>query len=151
MNLSDKIEIVNVSDTGKRRPHNEDSALSDADQGLMILADGMGGYKTGEVASAIAVTPTHQKIIKGLQNAPQGPGHRESDLSHESYAVKNIINLVNSEVYNTTAQRDPQCQGMGTTIVMVLFHNNLCTIAHVGDSRMYRKRDRKFEQITKDH
>ena len=56
MSLSDKLEIVNLSDTGRRRPHNEDSTLSDLEQGLVVLADGMGGYKAGEVASAIAVT-----------------------------------------------------------------------------------------------
>ncbi len=150
MNLSDKIEIVNVSDTGKRRPHNEDSTLSDANEGLVILADGMGGYKAGEVASAIAVTSIHQKIIKGLQEVSQGNGHNEPGQSQEAFVVKNAITLVNSEIY-TTAERDPECQGMGTTIVVVLFHNNTCTVGHVGDSRMYRKRSNKFEQITKDH
>ncbi len=69
MNLSDKLEIVNISDTGKRRPHNEDSTLSDAENGLVVLADGMGGYKAGEVASAIAVTDSHAQIIKGLKRS----------------------------------------------------------------------------------
>ena len=150
MNLSEKIEIVNVSDVGKRRPHNEDSTLCDHGEGLVILADGMGGYKAGEVASALAVTSTHHLIIDGLSKISRGEKNKESGLSNESNILKAAITLVNSEIYNS-AQKDPQCQGMGTTIVVVLFHNNICTIGHVGDSRLYRKRGNSFNQITKDH
>jgi len=150
MDLSGKIEIANVSDVGKRRPHNEDSTLCDLAEGLAILADGMGGYKAGEIASAIAVSSTHKQIIDGLQQLSHGGKGKQSGLSQQAAIVKNAIISVNSEIYSV-AQTDPQCQGMGTTMVVVLFHNNVCTIAHVGDSRLYRKRQTNFTQITKDH
>ena len=150
MNLSDKIEIVDVSDVGKRRPHNEDSTLCDLSAGLVILADGMGGYKAGEVASAIAVTTAHKFILDGLEKIDRGAIDRSTGLSNEATVVKNAIIHVNSEIYHT-AQADPQCQGMGTTMVVVLFHNNIVTMGHVGDSRLYRIRQSNFSQVTKDH
>ncbi len=150
MYLAGKIEIINVSDVGKRRPHNEDSTLCDLTNGVVILADGMGGYKAGEVASAIAVTTTHKKILEGLAKPIQQPTASDAQLSPEAIAVKNAVIHVNSEIYKA-AQTDPQCQGMGTTLVVVLFHNNIATIAHVGDSRLYRIRQNVFSQVTKDH
>lgn len=150
MNLSEKIEIASVSDVGKRRPHNEDSTLCDPATGLMILADGMGGYKAGEIASAIAVSSTHKLIIDELQEISANHKDKHSGLSQQATIVKNALISVNSEIYNI-AQTDPQCHGMGTTMVAVLFHNNTCTIAHVGDSRLYRKRQTTFSQVTKDH
>jgi len=150
VDLSGKIEIANVSDVGKRRPHNEDSTLCDLAEGLAILADGMGGYKAGEIASAIAVSSTHKQIIDGLQRLSRGDKGKQSGLSQQAAIVKNAVISVNSEIY-AIAQTDPQCQGMGTTMVVVLFHDNVCTIAHVGDSRLYRKRQTNFAQITKDH
>ncbi len=150
MTLSDKLEIVNVSDVGRRRPHNEDSTLSDIEQGLVILADGMGGYKAGEVASAIAVTASHDQISAGLKIIKAGQTDESTGLSAESSLVKEAIINANSNIYNS-ALADPQCQGMGTTIVVALFYDGIVTIAHVGDSRLYRKRAHDFEQITKDH
>ncbi len=151
MSLSDKLEIANISDVGKRRPHNEDSTLSDADLGLIILADGMGGYKAGEVASAIAVTSIHEAVKAGLEEHPAG-GRAASDNARSHYAnvVRKAIIHSNSEIYNA-ALNDPQCQGMGTTIIAVLFHNNAVSIGHVGDSRVYRMRNNLFRQITTDH
>ena len=151
MNLSDKLEIVNISDVGKRRPHNEDSTLTDARLGLVLLADGMGGYKAGEVASAIAVTSIHDQIrvrLKAIGNAGKDPG--EADPSPQLEAVKQAIIHSNSEIYRA-AQRDAQCHGMGTTIIVALFHNNAIAIGHVGDSRIYRLRNNLFQQVTKDH
>jgi len=148
--LSDKIEIVTVSDVGKRRPHNEDSTLTDADAGLVILADGMGGYKAGEIASAIAVTTIHKEIRAGLKKLDLETGGKTTGQGPGAALLRNTINLVNSEIYHT-AQNDPECKGMGTTIIAALFRDNFCIIAHVGDSRMYRKRQNTFSQLTKDH
>jgi protein phosphatase len=85
-----------------------------------------------------------------LLKISRGQRDKESGLSVESGVIRSAIIAVNSEIYNT-AQTDAQCQGMGTTIIVVLFHNNLCTIGHIGDSRLYRKRANTFIQITKDH
>jgi PPM family protein phosphatase len=150
MTFADKLEIVNVSDVGRRRPHNEDSTLSDIEQGLVVLADGMGGYKAGEVASAIAVTTSHDQINLGLKKIKRGQTDKKTGLRSESDLVKEAIIQANSNIYNS-AQSDPECQGMGTTIVVALFYDGIVTIAHVGDSRLYRKRAQNFEQVTKDH
>lgn len=147
MSLSEKLEIANISDAGKRRPHNEDSTLSDADLGLVILADGMGGYKAGEVASAIAVTAIHASVKSGLKKPQTGGGDAPS---LQSELIKQAIIHSNSEIYKA-ALKDDQCQGMGTTIIAGLFHDNAVTIGHVGDSRVYRMRNNLFRQITRDH
>ncbi len=150
MKLAKSLEICNLSDVGKRRPHNEDSTMTDASQGLAILADGMGGYKAGEVASAITVTAIHHDVSAGLKQLKSGQVDRGSNLTGQSLLVKEAINNANSIIYST-AQNDPQCHGMGTTVVVALFYDNRITIAHVGDSRLYRKRANDFLQITKDH
>ncbi len=150
MDLVDSLEIANISDVGKRRPHNEDSTLSDANAGLVILADGMGGYEAGEVASAIAVTTIHNEIMEGLKGIKTGETDQDSGFSLESLLVKNAVIRANSDIYST-AQNESQCHGMGTTVVVSYFYNNQVTIAHVGDSRLYRKRGDDFQQITDDH
>ncbi len=150
MNLRDNIEIVNQSDVGRRRPHNEDSTLSDPAFGLVILADGMGGYKAGEVASAIAATTVHHEILSGLKRVRSGAINPTDGLHAESGVVKQAITVANSRIYST-AQKETDCQGMGTTIVVGLFHNDCVTLAHVGDSRIYRLRSGKFGPVTKDH
>jgi protein phosphatase len=148
--MVNKIEIANVSHVGKRRPHNEDSTLTDSGKGLAILTDGMGGYKAGEVASALAATEIYHLISVGLSRIQPHKNPGSSELTPQASVVKNAIIQANSDIYKT-AQRVPECLGMGTTVVVALFHNNKVTIAHVGDSRIYRKRATHFQQITKDH
>lgn len=152
MGMSEKLEIANISDVGKRRPHNEDSTLSDADLGLIILADGMGGYKAGEVASAIAVTTIHEAVKSGLRKPPASDKKTagKGGLSPSSKVVKKAIIQSNSDIYNA-AMKDLQCQGMGTTIIAALFHDNAISIGHVGDSRLYRLRNNLLQQLTRDH
>jgi PPM family protein phosphatase len=150
MDLSTKLEIVNQSDVGRKRPHNEDSTITDGRNGLVILADGMGGYKAGEVASALAVTNILYGVTNGLKKLKKGQIDENSGFSNESILIRDTIVQANSVIYNT-AKADPQCQGMGTTIVVGLFHNNILSIAHVGDSRVYRLRNNELEQVTKDH
>ena len=150
MDLSAKLEIVNQSDVGLRRPHNEDSTITDGRNGLVILADGMGGYKAGEVASALAVTNILYGITNGLKKIKQGQVDDSTGFCNESLLIRDKIIQTNSVIYNT-AKADPQCGGMGTTIVVGLFHNNILSIAHVGDSRLYRLRNNELQQVTKDH
>lgn len=151
MNLSEKLEIVNVSDTGRRRPHNEDSTLTDAELGLAVLADGMGGYKAGEVASAIAVTSIHQEMKTRLQSmGGDTTALRREGRSRQLLTLKEAIIHSNSEIYRT-AQQDSQCHGMGTTVIAALFRNNAIAIGHVGDSRVYRLRNNQLKQVTRDH
>ena len=150
MDLSAKLEVVNQSDVGLRRPHNEDSTITDAQHGLMILADGMGGYKAGEVASALAVTEILHNVTDGLKKLKKGQIDEKTGFHVESLLLREKIVEANSRIFNT-AKVDEQCQGMGTTIVVSLFHDNMLSIAHVGDSRLYRLRNNELQQITRDH
>ena len=146
----DIIEVATISDTGQKRPHNEDSAVTDSGLGLAIVADGMGGYKAGEVASAIAAQLISNEVTAKAGRLDPNKSADASGLSPASIIVRDAISRANSEVYRT-AQEVPQCQGMGTTVVVVFYHKNRVSIAHVGDSRVYRMRGDEFVQITRDH
>ncbi len=151
VDMSGVLEIVNMSDTGRKRPHNEDSTVSDARLGLAIVADGMGGYKGGEVASAIAVTTILHEMRQALSRINPTQIDKASGLSQGALLLRDAITLANGQIFQTASQ-EPLCQGMGTTVVAVLLHDgNRISIAHVGDSRLYRLRNGRFEQITSDH
>lgn len=150
MSLADKIKISGITDTGLVRSHNEDTIGSDAELGLLVLADGMGGHKGGEVASAIAVDSILQELRKVLPEIASGKIDNETGYSLESMAVESAIKNANSHIYRT-AQENAQYEGMGTTVVVLLFYDNRITVAHVGDSRLYRLRDTLLEQLTHDH
>ena len=145
-----RIEVANVSDVGRKRPHNEDSTATNEALGVLVLADGMGGYKAGEVASAIAVTGIYSDIESGLEKTKPGGIDQASGLDKHSVLIRNAVNRANSSIYNT-AQADEQCKGMGTTVVTAITYEDKISIAHVGDSRLYRLRDNDFKQVTKDH
>lgn len=151
--MADKniIKIEGMTDTGLIRDHNEDSIGNDLSLGLAVLADGMGGHKGGEVASALAVNsilndlPNELERCKKLEIDEQVSGY-----SYQSMAIKNVIEKANLIIFQA-ASKQIQYEGMGTTIVVTMFYNNRLTVAHVGDSRMYRLRDHEMTQITNDH
>lgn len=144
------LEIVCASHTGRVRSHNEDSTASDASLGLVILADGMGGYSAGEVASAIAVTRVFLDTRDGLTTLVPGQTDRESGLRYESLIVHDAVRQANDEVFALAAE-STEYNGMGTTIVAALFYDNRLTCAHAGDSRMYAWRNGQLQQLTDDH
>jgi len=150
MSLKDKLEITGITDEGLVRDHNEDSIGSDHDLGLLVLADGMGGHKGGEVASAIAVDSILQDLRKILPQIIAGNTDENTGYSLESMAVETAIKDANLKIYEA-AQNNSKYEGMGTTVVVLLFYDNRLTVAHVGDSRLYRMRDRILEQMTRDH
>jgi PPM family protein phosphatase len=150
MNLADKLEIAGLSDVGKKRSHNEDSIGTDDDVGIVVVADGMGGYKSGEVASAIAVNMIMEELRAGMSTIKRGEIDSETGFSSESLLVKSAVENANETIYQT-AQSQPQCHGMGTTLVAAVFYDDRMTVAHVGDSRLYRLRGEQYEQITVDH
>jgi len=150
MNVEGKVEVAGVTDTGRERSHNEDAIASDLAIGCLMLADGMGGYKAGEVASAIATNVIMEDLREGLKRLAPGQVDEESGFSKETLLVGRAIQKANETIYQT-AQSQPQCAGMGTTLVAALFYDDRMTVAHVGDSRLYRLRGDAFEQITVDH
>ncbi len=150
MNLSEALEVVSRSDPGMVRSHNEDAVFGNAGQGLVVLADGMGGYNAGEVASGMAITLLATNL--GPMTATAQPQAVDEDTG-KRVAHRHILEQVaatNSAIYNA-AQSQPQYAGMGTTLVLACFYDNLVTVAHIGDSRLYRLRGEEFVQITRDH
>src|SRR5688572_14532798 len=150
MLMRGKIRSVGLSDVGKVREHNEDTIGVDADIGLLVLADGMGGYNAGEVASGIAVKTIMSLVKEAVENQDMDAVDPETGMQRPSIVLRDSIARANRIIYQT-AKTQPQCEGMGTTIVACLFFNNKVAIAHVGDSRMYRLRSNRFEQMTLDH
>lgn len=144
------IEAANHSDTGRKRHHNEDSAVTVNDLGLAVVADGMGGYKSGEVASAIAAYRVLEEVRGHLGDHDLDELDRESGYSRASLILRAAIQKANMEIF-TKAQQIEQCNGMGTTVVTALFYGDRVTVAHVGDSRVYRLRNEELQQVTSDH
>lgn len=146
VNLSSVLEIATATHPGMVRSHNEDSIATDAEMGLAVLADGMGGYNAGEVASGIAVALIPAEMKKALAGAaPHALNGKEMERLLSEHAAQ-----ANSTIYQA-AQSQPQYSGMGTTLVIALWHDNHLSVGHIGDSRLYRLRGDALEQITRDH
>ena len=150
MNLLDTLEIVRLSDVGQRRDHNEDAIAGDAEVGLVVLADGMGGYKAGEVASEIAILTIVAELKEAMVDMEPGQTDAVTGMQAESYLMSDAVAKANESIYSVS-QSQPQCAGMGTTLVVGLFTNNKLLVGHIGDSRMYRLRGDEFTQVTEDH
>jgi protein phosphatase len=148
--LKGKLSCVGVSDAGRVREHNEDTIGTDADIGLVVLADGMGGYQAGEVASGIAVRTVLSLLKDALEREDLTVHDPASGLSRPGILLRDAITRANKIIYQT-ARTQTNCEGMGTTVVAGLFFNDKLTVAHVGDSRLYRLRGTEFGQVTHDH
>ncbi len=146
MNLLDALDVAVCSDPGVIRSHNEDAVFADAGLGIAILADGMGGYNAGEVASGMATTLLSTSFSRLLT----GPGADEEVLAHPEQLINDEICGTNAAIFNAS-QSQPQYSGMGTTLVFAWFLDNRLYLAHVGDSRVYRWRAEDLRQLTKDH
>ncbi len=155
MNTVPELLISGLTDVGRMRDHNEDNIAWDTELGLALLADGMGGHNAGEVASAIAVDIIRNTIAESLRSLAGDEGGDDPNQSKEaaygfSAVVHEAISAANRAILSH-AEGQPQCAGMGTTVVMVLFQGPTLTLAHVGDSRIYRLRGPDFRQMTTDH
>ncbi len=144
------LEISGLTDAGVVRDHNEDSIGSAADIGLVILADGMGGHNAGEIASDMAVNGIIDSLRHSVPETDTAILDEESGFTHGTLLIHEAIQKANNEIFEA-ANDQPQCQGMGTTLVAALFYNDRVTIANVGDSRLYRLRVGELEQLTSDH
>jgi protein phosphatase len=133
------------------RSHNEDAVFVDADAGIAVLADGMGGYNAGEVASGIAVNVVSNGMLPELRSDRElSKVDIATGLTHAALLLQQKIAAANKGIYEA-AQARPECAGMGTTIVSIVFCGNRVSIGHIGDSRCYRLRGDKLEQLTHDH
>ena len=150
MDLTQVLEISSSTDPGMVRSHNEDSVAADAANGLVVLADGMGGYNAGEVASGMATTVIITEMQQVLQKAQPYEVDAKTRQQVGARLVREQVLKANTSIYQA-AQSQPQYAGMGTTLVVCLFYDNKVLVAHLGDSRLYLLRDGKFKQVTRDH
>ena len=151
MNDRAPLDVASLSHPGMVRTHNEDSVFVDGEAGLAVLADGMGGYSAGEVASGIAVNVISTGMLQELNSGRElSKVDISSGLTHAALLLQQQIALANKGIYEAAQQR-PECAGMGTTLVATVFFENRVSIGHIGDSRCYRLRADKFEQLTHDH
>jgi protein phosphatase len=148
--VRNKVKSVALTDTGRVREHNEDTIGSEPDLGLYVLADGMGGYNAGEVASGIAVKTILNLVREAYQVQDLQGVDRATGLMRPSIILRDAIMRAN-KIIHQTSKTQPQCEGMGTTVVAALFYDDKVITAHVGDSRLYRLRGDRFEQLTMDH
>jgi PPM family protein phosphatase len=139
------LEYFSATDTGRARNNNEDAVAMDEPASLVILADGMGGYNAGEVASSMATSFIKDELGRWLQEAA---GHvTDSDVRR---AMDICVDNANRVIFNAS-NSNPQCSGMGTTLVVGVFREQRLLLGHVGDSRAYRYRAQRLMQITHDH
>jgi len=128
------------TDIGRKRSQNQDSVASHPELGLFIVADGMGGHRGGETASAMAVEAI-PRVVKKAQEKPDWD---------PTQALIDAIRTANQGIFSRSVE-ERELQGMGTTTVSVLFKDDLLTIGHVGDSRCYFLRPHAIWQATRDH
>ncbi|MDE1950432.1 MAG: Stp1/IreP family PP2C-type Ser/Thr phosphatase [Burkholderiales bacterium] len=139
------IELFAAVDPGRSRSNNEDSVALDDAVSLAVLADGMGGYNAGEVASSMATSFIAAELGRWL---------REASIQASDAEVRRAMDIcvdnANRAIFNA-ANSNPQYAGMGTTLVVGVFRDNRLLVGHVGDSRCYRLRGGRLQQITRDH
>ena len=138
-------EYFAQTDPGLIRDNNEDSVVVDDENQLVVLADGMGGYNAGEVASAMATSFVRAELGRWLLE-----GGSEASSRELKRAMEICIDNANRSIFNA-ANANPSYAGMGTTLVMGVFVGSRAMIGHVGDSRCYRWRGNTLQQLTRDH
>jgi protein phosphatase len=133
------------SDPGRTRENNEDSAAFDESACLAILADGMGGYNAGEIASGMATAFIKTEMGRWLSEVG-----RNTQMREIRRALEICVDNANQSIFSA-ANSNAHYSGMGTTLVVGVFHGSTLLLGHIGDSRCYRLRGQQFLQLTKDH
>ena len=145
------IEAFGLTDVGKKRKHNEDAYALDAEEGLFIVADGMGGHAAGEVAAKITVDTIGEFIAATRQKEEATwPFKYNHELHFNSNRLAVAIEKANERVMSAVAAQ-PWLKGMGTTVVAGLLNEKILSLAHVGDSRAYLYRAGELMLLTDDH
>lgn len=133
-----------LTDPGKVRTHNEDNVIilnNNNNEFLLAVADGMGGHKAGEVASAIAIDHLHDEFDK-LETF----GTKENAIDW----LRNIVVEINNKIFDYTS-KNPDSKGMGTTLVVAIKTNDYILYGNIGDSSGYVMKNEKLHKVTKDH
>jgi serine/threonine protein phosphatase PrpC len=146
-----RVRFSGETNIGMKRKHNEDSFLIPDYERVAVVADGMGGHASGEVASGMAVASVGEYLQATLeQPIVTWPFKLDTGVRYDTNRLVIAIKHANQRIYET-AQRDEEKHGMGTTIVAALFNDDRVIVAHVGDSRCYRLRRNQLIQLTEDH
>ncbi|MBX5482278.1 MAG: Stp1/IreP family PP2C-type Ser/Thr phosphatase [Myxococcaceae bacterium] len=146
-----RIEVAGSTHVGMKRNHNEDNFLVLTDENLFVVADGMGGHSSGEIASKIAVDEMAEFFrMTSRDQDSTWPFKMDKTKNYDENRLQTGIKLANARIYER-ASSEAKYRGMGTTIVSVHFANNTAYIAHVGDSRVYFFRQGQLKQVTEDH
>ena len=146
-----RIEVAGQTDVGRKRSHNEDNFAILAEYGLYVVADGMGGHSSGEIASKMAVDTLEQFFADTSEDPERTwPYKMDRAKGYEENRLITGIKLCNLRIYEQ-AQRNAKQRGMGTTLAALFAVEDGIYIAHVGDSRVYRIRDGRIELLTEDH
>jgi len=140
-----------ATDTGRRRPHNEDAYGCNPDTGIFLIADGMGGENYGEVASRLTADHFIEIITPFMIDDDMTiPFDHTEDEDYFIHALKHAAKETHSAVM-AFAEENKSHKGMGSTLTAVVFHNQALYVVHVGDSRLYRFDGRVLHQETEDH
>ena len=146
-----RVRFAGNTNIGRKRDHNEDSIAMPDNERLALVADGMGGHASGEVASRLAVELICDHFLEtGKQQTLTWPYKVDRDLRTHTNRMITGIMLANLEIWERS-QREPRLKGMGTTCVGIYFLDDAIIIGHVGDSRCYRSRGIELTQLTEDH
>ena len=146
-----RVRFSGDTNVGMKRDHNEDSLFLPVNERLAIVADGMGGHASGEVASRMAVDSI-VGYFRDTESEQELTWPFKVDRGH-SYDINRMVTAVKlaNQLIFEEAERKTECHGMGTTVVSSLFLDDVLIVGHVGDSRLYRVRDGGIEQLTEDH
>ncbi len=139
-----KVLEFGISDIGLVRQNNEDYWKSVAGLDFYVLADGMGGHRAGEVASKVAVDALCRLVKESFE-------HPKQFSLEDTHSILEVALEQTNEIVYTMGRKDQELRGMGTTLCCLFFHPKGLVFAHVGDSRIYRFRNKKLELLTKDH
>jgi protein phosphatase len=134
------LQMASRTDVGRMRQRNEDACLFDVGQQWAVLADGMGGYQGGDVASAMAV----ECVRECLESGPV------RSVSEALSGLRTATVRANERIFNVS-HSDRELHGMGSTLVAARWFDNMLAVSHVGDSRLYRYRPDQLVQLTRDH
>ena len=146
-----RLDVQGLTHVGMKRNHNEDNFLMLPDERLFVVADGMGGHSSGEIASKIAVDEVAEFFrMTGKDQDATWPYKMDKTRNYDENRLATGIKLANVRIYER-ASSEQKFRGMGTTIVSIHFAQNYAYVAHVGDSRVYFYRAGMLKQITEDH
>jgi protein phosphatase len=143
--MSFSLDFALKTHPGLVRPLNEDAIGADPSCGLFVLADGLGGYNAGEVASVMAISSVLERLASAIDKFDENEGAFTPDE-----AIYDTVTDINASIYNA-ALNSTAFEGMATTLVIGWFLGGRLWVAHTGDSRLYRYRDSMLEQLTRDH